>query len=178
MFKKLLLVIGGALLLVMIAALLKSPHYEVSREILISAPKDTTFSYLIDSKKLDAWMPWKETDPSVKMSFEGPASGVGAITKWESEGRMGVGSATITELAPNEWVKTRIEYFKPFTMVQESEMRMVESPTGILVSWTVRGENNFIGRVFCLFASIDKQVGPQFEKGLSKLKLLAEAPQK
>jgi hypothetical protein len=37
------------------------------------------------------------------------------------------------------------------------------------------GKNNFIAKAVCLFMSMDKMVGGQFEKGLAQMKTVAEA---
>jgi hypothetical protein len=37
------------------------------------------------------------------------------------------------------------------------------------------GHNNFIGRAICLFMSLDKVMGGDFEKGLTNLKSVVEA---
>jgi hypothetical protein len=36
------------------------------------------------------------------------------------------------------------------------------------------GENNFVGKAFCLFMNMDKMVGGDFEKGLAQMKTVAE----
>jgi hypothetical protein len=40
------------------------------------------------------------------------------------------------------------------------------------------GQNNFVGKAFCLFMSMDKMIGGQFEKGLADLKAVVEAAAK
>jgi hypothetical protein len=37
------------------------------------------------------------------------------------------------------------------------------------------GQNNFIGKAFCLFMDMDAMVGADFEKGLAAMKAAAEA---
>ena len=37
------------------------------------------------------------------------------------------------------------------------------------------GKNNFVARAVCLFMSMDKMVGGEFEKGLAQMKAIAEA---
>jgi hypothetical protein len=44
-----------------------------------------------------------------------------------------------------------------------------------LVTWSMPGKNNFIGRAVCLFMDMDKMVGGEFEKGLNQLKSIVEA---
>ena len=38
------------------------------------------------------------------------------------------------------------------------------------------GKNNFIAKAFCMFVSMDKMIGGQFEKGLADLKSVVETP--
>jgi len=138
MFKKILLGIAAILVIIVGIAAVKSPHYEVKRDILIQASENKVFPYLNNAKLMDSWNPWSEEDPQVKMSFSGSAE--------TSEGRMGTGSATVIESIPNQSVKTKIEYLKPFQMVQESQMTIQPSGTGSTVTWRVYGENNLIGQ--------------------------------
>jgi len=44
------------------------------------------------------------------------------------------------------------------------------------VIWTMTGRHNFIGKAICLVMSMEKTVGPDFEKGLTQLKQVAERP--
>ena len=37
------------------------------------------------------------------------------------------------------------------------------------------GQNNFIARAMCLFVSMDKMLGGEFEQGLAQMKSVAEA---
>jgi hypothetical protein len=42
------------------------------------------------------------------------------------------------------------------------------------VTWSMEGENNFIGKAVCLFMNMDKMVGGQFEKGLAQMNSVVE----
>jgi hypothetical protein len=55
--------------------------------------------------------------------------------------------------------------------------RLTFKPEGdkTLVTWSMAGKNNFIGRAVCLFMDMDKMVGGEFEKGLNQLKSIVEA---
>ena len=44
-----------------------------------------------------------------------------------------------------------------------------------LVTWSMAGKNNFIGRAVCMFMDMDRMVGGEFEKGLNQLKTIVEA---
>ncbi len=153
--------------------------YKISRQISIDAPADKIFPFLNNMKLADQWGPWKETDPEVKMTLTGPEEGVGAVTAWESPGQMGTGSATIVNSVQNQQVNIRLEYTKPSAMNQDSVYLIEANADGkSVVSWTVTGKNNVVGRVFCLFVNVDKMVGSMFEMGLSKLKTVVETATK
>ena len=173
MLKKILLAVLVVVLLFLGYVAMQPGHYQLSREIKINASADKIFPYLNNSKLMQTWGPWHDMDPTVEMTMSGPSEGVGACTSWTSKGRMGVGKATITESAPNDHVTTLIEYTTP-KMVQTSSMTLRVDGNGTIATWTVQGEKNFISKIMCTFVSMDKMVGPMFEKGLSNLKSQVE----
>ncbi len=157
---------------------LQKPEYTVARDVSIHASPAVIFPYINDSKKMDSWNPWTEVDPQVKISFSGPEAGVGAKTSWESKGRMGVGSATISESVPFERVVTDLAYTKPMRMVQTAQITLTPSGPETVVSWSVSGKNNFLFRCMGVFCNMDKMVGGTFANGLTKLKALVESETK
>ncbi|MBX9767246.1 MAG: SRPBCC family protein [Bdellovibrionales bacterium] len=174
MAKKIGIALGTFILLILAVAAVKSPDYVVSRSVFINAPAEKIFPYLNNQRLAEKWGSWMEMDPDSKMSYSGPDEGVGAKGSWTGGKKMGTGSATIVNTVPNERVDIKLEYTEPMDMVQDSEYLITPEGTGSKVSWTVRGKNNLLGRLMCLFADIDKMIGPMFEKGLSNLKTLIE----
>ncbi|MBY0587044.1 SRPBCC family protein [bacterium] len=153
---------------------LESPDYTIVRETTIAATPEKLFPYINNSKLANDWMPWLESDPKTKMTYEGPAEGVGSIAKWDSPGPMGTGSATVIDSLPNEKVVTQLLNKAPMEMSQVAEITLTPGKDGTLVRWSVKGQNNFVGRAVCFFMNMDKMVGGEFEKGLAKLKVMAE----
>jgi hypothetical protein len=174
MIKKALLGVAAVIVLFLGYVALKSPGYEVSREITINASADKIFPHMNNSKLAEKWGPWMETDPGAKMNYSGPDAGVGAKTSWDSTGQLGTGSATIVESVPNEKIGIALEYSKPFVMTQHSDYLLKAAGNQTLVTWRVTGKNNFAGRLMCSFFNMDKMVGGMFEKGLQNLKRLVE----
>ena len=43
-----------------------------------------------------------------------------------------------------------------------------------VVTWSMAGKNNLMGKIFGLFMDCEKMIGSQFEKGLASLKSVAE----
>lgn len=154
---------------------MQSPEYEVSREITISAPATKIFPYLNNAKLFETWSPWSKLDPKAEMSYSGPEEGVGAKTSWENGEKLGTGSATVIDSVPNLLVRTKLEYVKPYVMEQEALITIQQVGNDNVVIWKVKGKNNFMGRLMCLFMNMDKMVGDNFESGLSNLKQIVEA---
>jgi hypothetical protein len=166
----LLVVVGGLLAFVAV----KSPEYEITREIAINASAEKIFPYLNNSKLGEQWGPWLDIDPATKMTYAGPDEGVGSVASWTGGAKLGTGSATIVESVANQRVGIKIEYTEPMVMVQDSEYLLAPQGEGQLVTWRVKGTNSFVGRLMCLFMDMDKEVGGMFDKGLEKLKALVE----
>ena len=148
--------------------------YEISRSILIDKPAEVIFPLLNGGRAMDSWAPWKDLDPQLKMVFEGAETGVGSVSKWETTGPMGVGSATITESYPPTRVVTKLVYEKPMAMEQFCEFLITSEEAKSKVSWIARGENGFVGRLMYILMGVENMVGRDFEAGLGKLKVLAE----
>lgn len=164
------------LLLVFVGYVATRPsQMQISRELLIGAAPDAIFPFVNSSKRADEWMPWRDDDPQVKMTYSGPEEGLGSTSSWTSVGRMGVGQAVIVESVKNQTVKTQLTYTKPMQMSQLAEFSLQAVEGGTLVRWSVSGKNSFAGRFFCLFMDMEKIVGGNFEKGLRNLKSKVDA---
>jgi hypothetical protein len=49
--------------------------------------------------------------------------------------------------------------------------------TQTAVTWTMSGNNNFIGKAICMFMNMDKMIGGDFEAGLAGIRSVVETPQ-
>jgi len=178
MIVKILLGLVVLIVVFLIIVATRSSNYRVARSLVIAAPPDAVFPHMNELKKWEAWNPWGKVDPNMKLTYAGPASGVGANYAWAGNKEAGEGHATITESRPSESVKYQMEFFKP--MSGSSEMEFTFKPQGnqTEVTMTVTGEKNFMAKAFCLFVSMDKMIGGKFEKALADLKTIVESPAK
>ncbi len=175
MLVKILALVGILILCLVVYAALKEPAMNISRDMVIAATPERLFPYLNNSKKMNDWMPWQDSDPNCKMQYSGPEEGVQSKSFWESTGKMGTGSSTIIESVPNKSVKSQLVYTKPMEMSQFAEISLTPVAGGTQVTWSVDGHNNFLFRLVGIFISVDKMIGGEFEKGLSKLKNQVES---
>ncbi len=155
--------------------LLQPSEYRVTRTALMSAPAPDIFAQIDDFRRWQAWSPWAQRDPAAKASFDGPASGKGAVFAWSGNNEVGEGRMTLTESRPGELVKIKTDFVKPFVGTSYSDFTLKPEGSGTSVSWSMFGENDFIGKAMCLFVSMDKVLGGEMEKGLAGIKQLVEA---
>ena len=163
-----------AAVVVLLAVIATRPAtFEVKRTATIAAPAEVVYAQINDLHRWNAWNPFEKGDPSIKLTYLGAQSGVGAAYHYVSE-QTGEGRMTVTEVTPNRRVAVRAEFIRPFAATNHIEFTLDPAPTGVAITWAMRGNNNFIGKAIGLFVSVDKMVGTQFEKGLAELKQVAE----
>ncbi|SFK82650.1 SRPBCC family protein [Methylocapsa palsarum] len=150
--------------------------FSISRTAAIAAPPQIVFDTINDLRKWESWSPWAKLDPNATNRFSGPAAGAGASMSWAGNNKVGVGRMTITQSRPDELVGMRLEFEKPMKAVNTVEFELKqEGAESTVVSWTMSGANNFIGKAFGLVVDCDKMIGGQFEQGLASLKSVSEA---
>src|SRR6476659_10761274 len=178
MFLKILIGIAAVILLLVIFIATRPADFTVSRSALMSVTPAAVFAQLNDFHNWEAWSPWAKMDPNAKSTFEGPSSGEGAKFAWDGNKDVGAGNMTITESVPNDHVRIRLEFVRPFAGVNDTLCTIHPVGDKTNVSWTMSGKYNFIGKAISLFMDCDKMVGPQFEKGLANMEAAAKAEQK
>jgi hypothetical protein len=176
LLQKILLAAVGVLLVLAGVIAARPSAYSVTRSTTIAAPPDKIFGMINDFHRWEAWSPWAKLDPAMQTSYEGAASGPGAIFRWSGDDQVGEGRMTLLESTPAEAVLIRLEILKPVSNVSTCSFRLEPTASGTTVSWTMAGNNNFFGKAFELFmGGMDKMIGPDFEKGLTQMKAAAEA---
>ena len=178
MFLKILLVLGVIIAGFLIVAAFQPAAYRVTRSTTIAAPAAVIFAQVNDLHQWQEFSPWAKLDPAVKNTFSGPAAGPGAALAWAGNSKVGEGRMAITESRPGELVRMSLEFIKPMPGTSIVEFTFKPDGTQTVVTWTMSGDNSFLGKAMCLVVSMDKMVGGDFEKGLASLKALAEAAAK
>jgi uncharacterized protein YndB with AHSA1/START domain len=147
----------------------------VTRTTSIAAPPETVFALVNDFHRWDAWSPWAKLDPAMRTTFSGPVAGAGAVYSWIGNSDVGEGRMTVLESRPAELVRINLEFLKPFASTSITEFTFTGTGTSTGVTWTMKGDNNFLSKAMSLFmGGMDKMIGPDFDKGLAQLKAAAE----
>jgi len=71
-----------------------------------------------------------------------------------------------------------VDFLKPFAVTNTAEFTFTPQGNQTAVTWSMSGRQNFMAKAFCMFMSMDKMVGGEFEKGLAQMKTVAEAANK
>jgi len=172
--------IGLVLVLGVFAAIvaMRPSDFRVERSAVVSAPAPVVFAQVNDLHNWDAWSPWAKLDPAAKQTFDGARAGTGAAFAWAGNNQVGERRMTITESRPNELVRFRLDFVKPLAGTNAAEFTFTPQGNQTAVRWTMTGRQNFITKTVCMFMSMDKMVGGQFEQGLAQMKSVAEAANK
>jgi hypothetical protein len=178
MLKKILVGLVALVFAFVVVVALQPADYRVVRNATISGPTSGPFAHVNDFHKWEAWSPWAKIDPTMKQTYEGPSSGAGAIYTWSGNSEVGEGRMTLLESRPGELVKIKLDFIKPFASTADTEFSFKPEGGQTVVTWSMSGEKNFMSKAFCMFVSMDKMVGGDFEQGLAQLKSVVEATAK
>ena len=149
-------------------------EFSVSRSATFAAPAPLVFAQVNELKRWEGWSPWQKKDPQAKNSYAGPAAGTGASMSWAGNNEVGEGRMTIVESRPAQLVRFKLEFFEPFAATNSAEFAFKQEGGRTAVTWTMRGQNNFVGKAMCLVFDMDQMVGGDFEAGLAGIKAVVE----
>ncbi len=175
MIKKILLVLLAVVGLFLVIVATRPADFRISRKALIPAAPSAVFPHVNDLHLWQNWSPWAKLDPACKIHFSGPESGKGAAFDWAGNNEVGEGSMEIIESVPNEKIVFNLVFLKPMEGKSLTEFTFKPEGSGTEVTWTMSGENGFMGKLFNMFVDCDKMVGSQFEKGFENLKAVVAA---
>jgi len=149
--------------------------FEVQRSTSIAADPARVHGLIDDFHKWTEWSPWEDLDPAMSRSYSGPDSGVGAHYAWKGNRRAGEGWMEITGSAPDR-VEIELAFMKPMRTTQQVEFVVTPASAGTDVTWRMSGQHEgLMMNLFSKVMSMDKMIGKDFEKGLARLKAVAEA---
>ncbi len=172
--RKLLLGLAVLLVLLLAAGLFLPKSVHVERSIVTSVPPERVFPLVDGFARFNEWSPWAELDPNTVYEYSGPPSGVGARMEWTSQdSSVGSGSQEVIAIEPGRSVTNRLDFG---TQGQATaRIDVVPDGSGSRITWSMDSsfEDDYFGRYFGLF--LEKFVGTDYEKGLAKLKALAES---
>jgi hypothetical protein len=175
---KIIGIVAGVGVLAIIALLVYAATFpdtfQVQRTQRISASPDKIFPLINNIHSMNTWNPFSEADPEIKITYSGPQSGKGARYEWTGNSKVGQGSIEIIDVAAPSRVALRLDTLKPMEGHHTVVFTLAPNGSDTDVTWALTGERPFIGKVMDAVFNMDRMVGSQFEKGLGKLRAIAE----
>ncbi len=173
MLKK--IVIGVLVFLAIFVALgyALGSHFRVERRVTIKSDVARVHEYCGELKNWPAWSPWEEADPTIVTTLGEKTTGVGAHQSWT--GKDGAGELTFTRCDPEVGIAYDMVFIDGERRSPSvSLMNYKPVVGGVEVAWILEGDLDLpvIGPYMALF--FDSLVGPSFERGLDKLKVVCE----
>jgi hypothetical protein len=178
MLKIILIALAVIIVVLAIVIAMQPADFRVARSATMSAPPQVIFAQVDDLRKWEAWNPWQKVDPAMKLTFAGPPTGPGASYSWAGNKNVGEGRLTITESRPNDLVRIKLEFMKPFAATNIATFTFKPEGNQTAVTWSMEGSNNYLAKALHLVMNMDKMVGGEFEKGLADMKKVVEAAPK
>ena len=151
-------------------------QFVVQRSETIAASASEIFSKVGNLQGWDEWSPWAEMDPDMNKTYQGEQGTVGSSYHWTGNRKVGEGKMTMTEVVTDERVEIDLHFMKPFKSQNVTEMMLAPQGDATEVTWRMTGPQTLMTKMMSLIGkNMDKMVGPDFEKGLAKLKRISEA---
>ena len=155
---------GGALSLALASTYMIPSAVHVERTAIIDAEPAEVLAMAASTEGFQRINPYASTDPDLKITPFGPASGVGA--GFEFDGKDGKGSQTIAAVSAKQVV-----YMIDLGPMGKPTQAITVAPTpeGTKVTWSMDTDMgmNPVARVFGLF--MDRMMGATFTRGLQNL---------
>ena len=142
--------------------------FKVTRTRTIKAPSAVIYNNVNDFKNWEAWVAWVENDPSTIITLSEKTKGVGGSYSWE--GKDGIGTMKTIEATPNTSIVQELQFddFHP-SKVNWAFTQNKDNSTE--VNWSISGKDLpfTFKAITVLKGGMEKQIGPNFERGLGKL---------
>ncbi|MGE0008202.1 MAG: SRPBCC family protein [Parvibaculaceae bacterium] len=146
----------------------------VERQITIAAPPGKVFGIVSDLRRFKEFSPWAEIDPNLDYTFEGPVKGIGQKMSWVSDNpQLGSGSQTVVDYQPNVRFATTLDFGEMGDAITYFNFVPVAGDTKVTWGFKSLLRNPLERWMGLLF---DRWIGADYEKGLAKLKAIAEKP--
>lgn len=147
--------------------------YLVERSVTVNTSPAEVHALVDDFHHWVRWSPWEGLDPVLDRTYTGPDQGAGAHYEWSGNRKAGQGSMEIIGSRP-EAIDIDLTFLRPFKSTSRSHFTFVPNGSGTDVTWRMTGEQRGLMGAFGKIVSMDRLIGPDFEKGLVRLKIAAE----
>jgi uncharacterized protein YndB with AHSA1/START domain len=174
-FKRIVAALVAVVVVAVLVSFVLPRHPTVTRSVDIAAPVSTIFPIVSDLRRFNEWSPWFDRDPAAEYTFTGPIDGVGQTMNWTSDKpEVGSGKQSITRIEPDRQVEMSLEFGQQGTA--DATITLEPKGNATTVTWDFSGDAGFNPVMRYMGLMFDKWIDPDYEKGLARLKTVAERP--
>jgi hypothetical protein len=174
MIRKIAIALSAIIVIILGLAATKPDTFTVQRTASIKAPPEKIQPLISDFHNWASWSPWEKLDPAMQRTYSGAASGTGAVYAWKGNSDVGEGRMEVTRVTVPTQVDIKLDFITPFASSNSTTFALAPQGDGTTVTWTMSGPMPFISRIMSVFMSMDRMIGPDFDKGLAQMKAVAE----
>ncbi len=168
------ILILAIILIGLIASLLLPKEVHIERKIMVNAPRDQVFDYVIHFGKFIEWSPWQEIDPDVKYEINDDGA-EGARYHWMGNDEVGEGEMVITHVSGMDSIAVALEFIKPFKSSAKTYYLLKDVDNGTEVTWGFKARYGVPMNLLLALSGMNKALKADFDKGLNKLKEVVES---
>lgn len=160
----------AALFLILLFAAPSQLHVE--RSIMVNAPANVVWDYLVKFENFNKWSTWRKADTAAVFTISGTDGSTGSSTSWKGP-KIGEGKLENISLDPYKQVKQQISFFKPFTSVADVFFVLEETEGKTKVTWAFDANYTRPQNIMGMFmkGALEKD----FQQGLDNMKAMIEA---
>lgn len=170
--------LSSVLILWMIVAAFVSGNCHYEKSMHINAPANKVWQHTQSLKAMDAWNPRNDSDPGMQKQWAGTEGRPGEKLCWTSSKNASVkGCQEVHKVdAVNKRIETSIKFEAPYESYSDADITVVPEGNGSKVIWGFTSEIPYPFTIMKMFMDMESSVGKDYQKGLSKLKEIAEKP--
>ncbi len=174
MILKIVVAVVVLLAAILLFAATKPDTFRIQRSLVIQAPPGKISPLINDFHNWPQWAPQDREDATMKRTFGGAESGVGATSDWSGIGQTGAGRMEIAASTPSKSVIVDVDWRRPFAARNINEFTLDPDGTSTKVTCSMHGPNLYMMKLMSVFTNMDRTMGRHFESGLANLKQAAE----
>jgi effector-binding domain-containing protein len=175
-FKIFGILIAAIIALIIILGIFAPGDYVAERKMTIDAPKELVFHHVQYWRNWQAWSPWAEQDPSMKITINGTDGEIGSGYSWVGDPeKTGKGEMKTTGITANSEHLYHLHFMEPYDNSADGWIR-VKTVDGnkTEAAWGFQGEMPFPFNITLLFVNMEEMMTPDFDRGLTLLKEISE----
>lgn len=152
----------------------RNGYFKYERSGVLNASVDKIFPYLSTFEGGHKWSPYERMDPHMKIKIIGPDGQPGTVMEFDGNRDAGSGKLEFLKIHANTGADLKLTMVKPFPAENYIEYRLTPEGAGTRFTWSMSGNNGFLGKMMVVFIDCEKLIGGQMEKGIQNLKEVVE----